>query len=125
MLGHVRLCVTVWTVAHQAPLSIGFSRQESCSGLPCPPPGHLPDPGIEPESLMSAALTDRFFTTSATWEALVQNTFIQFSFTSPYFVPTVPASVYLGNNRGCTQGEAVRLHEEEEKDVSSGQRHCK
>ena len=41
---------TPWTVAHQAPLSIGFSRQESWSGLPCPPPGDLPDPGIEPAS---------------------------------------------------------------------------
>ena len=42
-------------VAHQAPLSLGFSRQESWSGLPCPPPGNLPDPGIEPTSLMSPA----------------------------------------------------------------------
>ena len=48
--------VTLWTVAHQAPLSMGFSRQEYCSGLLCPPPGDLPDPGIEPRSLMSPAL---------------------------------------------------------------------
>ena len=41
---------TPWTVAHQAPLSIGFSRQEYCSGLPFPSPGDLPDPGIEPRS---------------------------------------------------------------------------
>ena len=41
------LLVTPWTVAHWAPLSMGFSRQESWSGLPCPPPGHLPHPGIE------------------------------------------------------------------------------
>jgi len=41
---------TVWTAAHQAPLSMGFSRQEYCSGLPCPPPGDLPNPGIEPRS---------------------------------------------------------------------------
>ena len=60
---------TLWTVAHQAPLSMGFSRQEYWSGLPCPPPGDLPHPGIEPASLMSPALADRFFTTSATWEA--------------------------------------------------------
>ena len=39
--------MTPWTVAHQAPLSMGFPRQEYCSGLPCPPPGDLPDPGIE------------------------------------------------------------------------------
>ena len=40
----------MWTVAHQAPLSIGFSRQDYWSGLPCPPEGDLPDPGIEPRS---------------------------------------------------------------------------
>ena len=45
-------------------------RQEYWSGLPCPPPGDLPNPGIEPESLMSPALAGRFFTTSATWEVL-------------------------------------------------------
>ena len=47
---HVRLFVTSWTVAHQAPLSMGFSRQEYWSGLLCPPPGDLPDLEIEPES---------------------------------------------------------------------------
>ena len=51
------------TVAHQAPLSTGFSRQEYWSGLPFPPPGDLPDPGIEPASPVSPALTGRFFTT--------------------------------------------------------------
>ena len=66
---HVRLFVTPWTVAHQAPLSMGFSRQEYWSGLPCPPPGDLPNPGIEPTSLTCPALAGRFFTTSATWEA--------------------------------------------------------
>ena len=45
-----RLFVTPWTVAHQAPLSVGFSRQECWSGLPCPPPGNLPNPEIEPRS---------------------------------------------------------------------------
>ena len=51
MLSHfsrVRLFVTSLTVARQAPLSMGFSRQEYWSGLPCPPPGDLPDPGIQP-----------------------------------------------------------------------------
>ena len=47
LLSRVRLFVTPWTVARQAPLSMGFSRQEHWSGLPCPPPGDLPDPGIE------------------------------------------------------------------------------
>ena len=66
-LSHVQLFATLWTVAHQASLSIGFSRQEYCSGLPCPPPGDLPNLGIEP---VSPALAGTFFTTSATWEAL-------------------------------------------------------
>ena len=43
---------TIWTLAHQAPLSMGFSRQEYWSGLPCPPPGDLPDPEIEPLCLL-------------------------------------------------------------------------
>ena len=47
------LFATLWTVAHQAPLSVGFSWQEYWSGLPCPPPSDLPDPGIEPTSLIS------------------------------------------------------------------------
>ena len=48
---HVRLFGKLWTVAHQAPLSMGFSRQEYWSGLPIPTPGDLPDPGIQPASL--------------------------------------------------------------------------
>ena len=55
-----------------APLSMGFSRQEYWSGLQCLSPGDLPNPGIEPMFLMSPALAGRFFTTSATWDAIVQ-----------------------------------------------------
>ena len=66
---HVALGATLWTVVHQALLSMGFSGQEYWSGLPCPPPRDLPDPGIKPISLMSPALAGGFFTTSATWEA--------------------------------------------------------
>ena len=66
----VRLSVTLWTLAHQAPLSMGFSRQEYCRGLPWTPPGDLPDPGIEFGSLKCPALAGGLFTTSATWEAL-------------------------------------------------------
>ena len=62
------LCDTM-DLAHQAPLSKGFSRQEYWRGLPCPPSGDLPDPGIEPTSLISPALAGGFFTTSATREA--------------------------------------------------------
>ena len=68
-LSRVWLFGTPWTVACQAPLSMGVSRQEYWNGLPCPPPGDLPHPGIEPASLMSPALAGRFFTARATWEA--------------------------------------------------------
>ena len=70
MLNHfscVQLCAASQTAAHQAPLSMGFSRQEHCSGFPCPP-GDFPDPGMEPASLSSPALAGGFFTTSTTWE---------------------------------------------------------
>ena len=66
----ILLFATLWTVAHQASLSVRFSRQEYWSGLPCPPPEDLPHPGIKPTSLASPALAGRFFTISATWEAL-------------------------------------------------------
>ena len=55
-------------VAHQAPLSVGFARQEYWSGVPFPSPGELPDPGIGPSSLTSPALADGFFTASTTWK---------------------------------------------------------
>ena len=65
-LSRVWLFVTPWTVVYQAPLSMGFSRQEYCSALPFPTPGHLPNPEIRPVSLASPALAGGFFTTSAT-----------------------------------------------------------
>ena len=58
--------MTLWTIARQAPLSMGFSRKEHWSELPCPPPGDLPNAGIEPVSLMSPALARKFFTSSTT-----------------------------------------------------------
>ena len=61
--------VIPWTVTCQAPLSMGFPREDYSSGLPCPPSGDLPDPEIELMSLMSSALAYGFFTTSTTWEA--------------------------------------------------------
>ena len=73
LFSRVQLFVTLWTVALQAPLSMGFSRQEYWSGLPCRPPGDLPNPGIEPMSLTSSALAGRFFSTSITWEAPSKN----------------------------------------------------
>ena len=68
-LSHVRLFATPWTVAHQAPQSMEFSRQEYWSGLPFPPPGDLLNPGIEPGY---PAFQADSFTISATREALAE-----------------------------------------------------
>ena len=67
---HVRLFVTLWTVAHQAPLSIGFSRQEYWSGLPCPSPGGHSRPRDRTRVSYISCMGRRFFTTSAPWEAV-------------------------------------------------------
>ena len=73
MLSHfsrVRLFATLWTVARRAPLSMGILQARILEWVALLSPGDLPNPGIEPASLMSSALAGRFFTTSATWEAL-------------------------------------------------------
>ena len=61
--------VTLWTEAYQAPLSMGCSRQELWSGLPCPPPRDLPHPGIEPMSPIAPASAGGFLTAGTPWEA--------------------------------------------------------
>ena len=68
----VWLFATPWTVIHQIPLSMEYSRQKNWSGLPFPSPGDFPNPGIESSSLTSPALAGGFFTTSASWEAHCQ-----------------------------------------------------
>ena len=73
LLGHVQLFATPWTVAHQAPLSMGFFRQEYWSGFPFPSPGDLPDPGVESTSPVSAG---GFFTTVPPGKSSI---YIQFS----------------------------------------------
>ena len=73
MLSHfspLRSFAIPWTIAHQAPLSMGFSRQEYWNGVPCPPPGDLHHPGTKPNSLMSPALAGGFFTISAFYSFL-------------------------------------------------------
>ena len=80
---HVWFFATLRTIAHQPPLSMGFSRQAYWSGLPCPPPGDLPDPEIEPAFLMFPALAGGFFTTSTTWEAMCQIILFQCEDTHP------------------------------------------
>ena len=72
----VWLFASPWTVSHQTPLPMGFSRQEYWYGLPCPPPGDLPEPGIKPTSPASPALVGGFFTTLATWEGPGNNTYL-------------------------------------------------
>ena len=72
-LSHVQLSATLRTVARQDPLFTGFSRKEYWSGLPRPPPRDLPNPGIEPMSLIYPTLAGRFFTTNSTWESLALN----------------------------------------------------
>ena len=69
-LSYVWLSAILGTIVCQAPLSMGFLRQEYWSGLPFLPPGHLPDPGIKPTSLVSPALAGRFFISWTTREAL-------------------------------------------------------
>ena len=74
---YTTLCDTMDCVARQAPLSMGFSRQEYWSGLPCSPLQGSSGPRIEPMSLLSPALAGGFFTTRATWETLISYTPIQ------------------------------------------------
>ena len=62
VLSHIWLFATTWTIAHKAPLPMGFTRQEYWSGLPFPSPGYLPNSGIKPKSLQSPTLADGFFT---------------------------------------------------------------
>ena len=90
--------VTPWTVAHQAPLSMGFSRKEYWSELLCPPPGDLLDPGVESKSLTSSVLAGRFFTTSTypllkmvfkvvSWAMM--DSFTQFPWVSPMYTEEI------------------------------------
>ena len=89
MLSRVQLFATPWTVARQASLFMGFSKQEYGSGLPFPPLGDLPDPGIEPAFLMSPALAGGFFITHATWEAQILEKLAE-AFKTPKIFPETP-----------------------------------
>ena len=83
----VELFATPWTIAGQPPLSMGFSKQEYWSELPCTLPGDLPDPGIEPASLMSPALADKFFTTAAAAKSLSRVRLLATPWTAAYQAP--------------------------------------
>ena len=78
-LSHVRLFATPWTIACQAPLSMGFPRQEYWSGLPFPSPGDLPDPGIE---YVSPTLAGGFYTTESPGEPMLFTTSLYFHVSS-------------------------------------------
>ena len=94
-LSCVRLFVTLWTVAHQAPLSMGLFKQEHWSGLLCPPPGGLPNPGIEPtspavlalqvSSLLLSLQGSPYFTQNSVYKLMLPSQFVQPS----HFPPTV------------------------------------
>ena len=88
-------------------MPMGSSRQEYGSGLPCPPPGDLPNPGVEPMSLMSPALADRFFTTGATWEALLiflvpPDSYLLFNFFKFYLFTRLFLAMLGGSYLLCT-----------------------
>ena len=88
----VQLFATPWTVAHQAPLSMGFSKQEYWSGLPFPSPGDLPDPGIEPRSLMSPVLQADSLPVELSWKRFLDSRSSQFQLSHvAMFLPTVIA----------------------------------
>ena len=100
------LFVTPWTVASQAPLSMGFPRQEYWSGLPFPPPGDLLDPGIKPTPLMSPALAGGFFTTSATWEAHTKRASLERTHLTPVislYARTESNIVFKSTSRSSTE----------------------
>ena len=88
-LSRVRLFETPWTVAHQAPLSMGFSRQEYWNGLPFPPPGILPGSGMELASPMSPALAGSFFTTEPAGKPVLFHSTSQtlYNFLAPCMLP--------------------------------------
>ena len=100
---HVQLFVTLWTVAQQAPLSMGFSRQEYWNGLPCPPPGDLPNPGIKPVSLISPVLQGGFFIPSVIWEALALDRTWVFI---PYHCQTIRIKVQVCLGWLITEGKS-------------------
>jgi len=93
-INSLQSCLTLCHPLDQAPPSLGFSRQEYWSGLPCPSPRHLPNSRIEPTSLESPALAGRFFTTSTTWETPIH--------------PEIPGNNQKGGNRKLRAAETGR-----------------
>ena len=90
----VQLFVIIWTIVCQVPLSMEFSRQEYWNGFPCPPPGDLPNPGIEPMSPVSSALVG-FFTTISTWEAPVYIYTHKYIYIYRIYLPCTHIYIYI------------------------------
>ena len=95
LFSRVRLFATPWTVAHQAPLCMGFSRQDYWSGLPFPTPGNHPNPGIKPMSLVSYALADGFFTNALPGKPIPLNST---NSSTPGVAPTAAGSNFMGSD---------------------------
>ena len=91
MLSSIQLFETPWTIVHQAPLSMDFSRQEYWSGLPFPTPGGLPDPGIKPES---PALAGGCFTTAPPGKPTELCVYTIYTYTYVYIHTHVYVHVY-------------------------------
>ena len=115
MLSHfscVWLFATPWTVAHQSPLSMGFSRREYESGLPFPPAGDLPDPGIEPLSLTSPALAGRLFITLQTGETNKNfpGQHLLINELTAWQLPFLPLDMWLLRSWQQPSGPQLQLH---------------
>ena len=97
--GYVQLFATLWIAAHQAPVSMGFSRQEYWSGLSCPPSGDLPDPGIEPASPSVSCTEGRFFIGEPPGKFMIDiNSSITKQFHSWIFIQVIYCLIYSGKN---------------------------
>ena len=90
---------------------MGFSRQEYWSGLLCPPPGDLPDPGIKPTSLISRPLAGGFFTTSATWEAPLTSR-VLFKFSKKLLIPPQKKQHFSTSPSGLRPGSVLQDSQE-------------
>ena len=107
---HIQLFVTLWTVAHQDPLSMGFSKQQYSSGLPWPLSGDLPNPVIEHVFLRSPALAGRLFTSSATWETQIRSCYSYKSPAREMLLSVLPLFIYeWGHSLNPWSGE-LRSH---------------
>ena len=98
---HVQLFVTLWTVVCQAPLSMGFSRQEHRNWLPCPSPGKLPNPGIKLASFTSPTLAGRFFTTESSGSPVPYDLILTYLYLERLFPLRLQSQALSIHELGC------------------------